>query len=80
VQSLRKVRVVHLKLAAVLALSCPAVFFIAQNTGVVSISFLVWQASLSIALLIFFSLLLGLLLGWFGHGYFLHRAQQKTPA
>lgn len=63
----------NLKLVLILILSSLAVVFIAQNVAVVEISFLFWRASMSSALLIFFTLTIGFLLGWFLHGYFLHR-------
>lgn len=63
----------NLKLALILILSSLAVVFIAQNVAVVEISFLFWRASMSSALLIFFTLTIGFLLGWFLHGYLLHR-------
>lgn len=62
-----------LKLILMLFLSSLAVLFIAQNVAMVEIGFLFWQVSMSSALLIFFTLLTGLILGWFMHGYLLHR-------
>lgn len=50
-----------------------AVIFIAQNAAVVEIGFLYWRFSLSSALLIFFTLLMGFVLGWFLHSYLLYR-------
>lgn len=63
----------NLKLVLMLLLSSLAVLFIAQNVAVVEIAFLSWRTSLSSALLIFFSLMTGFVLGWFMHGYLLHR-------
>lgn len=62
-----------MKLVLMLMLSSMAVLFIAQNVAVVEIAFLFWRASLSSALLIFFSLMTGFVLGWFMRGYLLHR-------
>lgn len=62
-----------MKLVLMLILSSLAVLFIAQNVAVVEIAFLFWRASMSSALLIFFSLMTGFVLGWFTHGYLLHR-------
>jgi uncharacterized integral membrane protein len=56
-----------------LILSSLAVLFIAQNVAVVEISFLYWRASMSSALLIFFSLMIGFVLGLITHSYRLHR-------
>jgi uncharacterized integral membrane protein len=61
------------KLILVLLLSSLAVIFIAQNVAVVEIGFLFWRASISSALLIFFALLMGFVLGWSTHVYLLYR-------
>ena len=63
----------NFKLTLILILSSFAVLFIAQNSNVVEIGFLFWRASMSSALLIFFTLMIGFLLGWFIHSYFLYR-------
>lgn len=63
----------NFKLALILILSSLAVIFIAQNVTVVEIGFLFWRVSLSSALLIFFTLMTGFILGWFMHGYLLYR-------
>ena len=67
----------NLKLVLILLLSSLAVVFIAQNMAVVEIGFLAWRASMSTALLIFFTLLLGFLLGWILHGYLLYRKSKR---
>ncbi len=67
------------KLALILILSSLAVVFIAQNVAVVEIGFLFWKASMSSALLLFFTLMIGFLLGWFFHGYLLHRESRGEP-
>lgn len=63
----------NLKLLLMLMLSSVAVVFVAQNVAVVEIRFLFWRVSMSSALLIFFTLMTGFVLGWFMHGYLLHR-------
>lgn len=63
----------NFRLTLILILSSFVVLFIAQNSNVVEISFLFWRASMSSALLIFFTLLIGFLLGWFIHSYLLYR-------
>jgi uncharacterized integral membrane protein len=63
----------NLKLILILILSSLAVVVIAQNVAVVEIGFLFWRASMSSALLIFFTLVMGFLLGWFLHSYLLYR-------
>ena len=67
----------NLKLVLILLLSSLAVVFIAQNMAVVEIGFLTWRTSMSTALLIFFTLLLGFLLGWILHGYLLYRKSKR---
>lgn len=67
-----------LKLLLILVLSSMAVIFIVQNSvEVVQVSFLYWRASLSSALLIFFTLMIGFVLGWFLHSYLLYRKSRK---
>lgn len=63
----------NLKLTLILILSIMGVLFIVQNSAVVEIGFLFWRASMSSALLIFFTLMAGFLLGWFLHSYLLYR-------
>ena len=67
----------NLKLALMFLLSSLAVIFIMQNTAVVEISFLYWGASMSSALLIFLTLVLGFILGWFLRSYLLYRKSKK---
>lgn len=54
-----------------------AVLFIAQNVAVVEIGFLFWRVTMSSALLIFATLVMGLLLGWFMHSYLLYRKSKN---
>jgi uncharacterized integral membrane protein len=63
----------NLKLALSIVLASVAVLFIAQNVAVVEIGFLAWKTSMSSALLMFFVLVIGFLLGWSVHGYLAHR-------
>jgi len=67
----------NLRLTLVLILGSMAVLFIAQNSNVVEIGFLYWRASMSSALLIFFTLMIGFLLGWFLHSYLLYRKSRS---
>lgn len=69
----------NLRLTLVLILSSLAVLFIAQNSNVVEIGFLFWSASMSSALLIFFTLMIGFLLGWFLHSYLAYRKSRDEP-
>lgn len=63
----------NLKLMLILMLSSLAVVFIAQNVAMVEIDFLFWKASMPSALLIFFTLMIGFVLGWSLHNYLLYR-------
>jgi uncharacterized integral membrane protein len=67
----------NLRLTLILILGSMAVIFVAQNAAAVEISFLYWRFSLSSALLIFFTLLMGFVLGWSLHSYLLYR-RSKT--
>jgi len=69
----------NFKLTLILIFSSLVVVFIAQNVAVVEIGFLFWRVSMSSALLIFFTLMMGFLLGWFFHGYLLHRESRGEP-
>jgi uncharacterized integral membrane protein len=63
----------NLKLILILIVASLAVMFVAQNVVPVEIGFLFWRASMSSSVLIFFTLMTGFILGWFLHGYLLHR-------
>ena len=63
----------NLKLVLILLLASLAVVFVAQNVAIVEIGFLFWKASLSSALLIFFTLMIGFVLGWSLHSYLAYR-------
>lgn len=67
----------NLKLTLILLLTSMAVVFITQNVAVVEIGFLFWRASMSSALWIFFTLVVGFLLGWFIHSYLGYRKTQR---
>jgi len=67
----------NLRLTLVLILGSLAVIFIAQNVAMVEIGFLYWRASMSSALLIFFTLMIGFLLGWFLHSYLLYQKSKS---
>lgn len=61
------------KLILVLILIGLAVLFIIQNIAVVEIQFLFWSIQMSRSLLIFFLLAIGIIIGWFLHGYLNYR-------
>ncbi|MBU0681625.1 MAG: LapA family protein [Proteobacteria bacterium] len=60
----------HSKLVVSLILAGLAVLFVVQNVAVVEISFMFWSIAMSRALLIFFVLATGIVIGWLLHGYF----------
>jgi len=61
------------KLVLVIVLTSLVVMFITQNVAVVEVSFLFWSISMSRALLIFFLLVIGFIIGWFLHSYLSYR-------
>ena len=61
------------KLLFVLIVAGLAVLFIIQNVAVVEIRFLFWSIQMSRSLLMFFLLAIGIIMGWFLHGYFDYR-------
>lgn len=65
----------NIKLLIIISLASLAVWFVAQNAAVVELSFLFWSFPVSSALLIFFTLLTGFVLGWLLHSY---RAYRKS--
>jgi putative membrane protein len=65
-------------LVLILALAGFAAIFIIQNVAAVDVNFLLWSISMSRALLIFFTLSIGFLLGWFLHSYYSYR--KSKPA
>lgn len=65
--------VLNTKLVFILTLIGLFVFFIIQNTSVVDIHFLFWTVSMSRALMIFFILAIGIIIGWLLHSHFTHR-------
>lgn len=70
----------NFKFMLMLCLSGMAVVFIAQNVAIVEISFLFWRSSMSSAVLIFLSLMIGCVFGWFLHGHLLQRKLRGTKA
>jgi lipopolysaccharide assembly protein A len=54
-----------------------ALIFVAQNIDVVTMKFLLWEISMSRAVLLFFSLLTGFIVGWLLHSYLSYRKDKK---
>lgn len=67
----------NFKITLVVILVCLALIFVAQNINVVTMSFLFWEISMSRAVLLFFSLLIGFIIGWFLHSYLSYRKDKK---
>lgn len=61
------------KLLLILILAGVAVLFIIQNAAVVEIQFLFWSMQMPRSLLMFFLLAIGIIIGWFLHGYLKYR-------
>ena len=61
------------KMLLILILSGLAVLFIIQNVAVVEIQFLFWATQMPRSLLMFLLLSVGVIIGWFLHGYVRHR-------
>ncbi len=61
------------KLVAAIVIVSLCVVFLIQNVASVDVVFLLWSITLSRALLIFFTLLIGFVLGWFLHSYVAYR-------
>ena len=67
----------NFKITLVVILVCLALIFVAQNIQVVTVSFLFWEISMSRAILLFFSLLIGFIIGWFLNSYLSYRKDKK---
>jgi len=67
----------NFKITLVVILACLALIFVAQNIEVVTVRFLFWEISMSRAILLFFSLLIGFIIGWFLNSYLSYRKDKK---
>lgn len=65
------------KLISLLLLAGLAVLFIIQNVAVVEIQFLFWSIKMSRSLLMFFLLAIGIIIGWFLHGFLKHQKRKS---
>lgn len=63
----------NFKLAVGLALVLIVVVFIAQNTAVTELRFLFWALVMSRSLMMFLLFGIGIVAGWFLHGYSIAR-------
>jgi uncharacterized integral membrane protein len=69
----------NVKLILLIILASLAVIFLTQNVAAVEVTFLLWSISMSRALLIFFTLSIGFILGWFLHSYLSYRKAKNEP-
>jgi len=67
----------NFKIILVTILAGICLIFLAQNIQVVTVSFLSWEISMSRSVLIFFTLLIGFVIGWFLHSYLAYRKDKK---
>jgi len=65
----------NFKIILLMIVASLAVVFVIQNVSAVTVSIFFWEISLSLALLVFFVLAFGFVIGWFLHSFF---AYQKT--
>ena len=65
------------KMITLLVLVSLATVFILQNMSVVELHFLVWQMSMSRALMFLLLVLVGVAIGWLLRGHVLHKARRK---
>jgi uncharacterized integral membrane protein len=68
---------INIKLTVGLILLVLLLTFIIQNAVVVPVHFLLWTLSMSRSLIILFSILLGIVLGWFLRSYVYHKWQKN---
>lgn len=69
----------NFKLILLIILASLAVIFLVQNVAAVEVTFFLWSISMSRALLIFFTLIVGFILGWFLHSYMSYRKEKDEP-
>jgi uncharacterized integral membrane protein len=69
----------NFKLIAIIILVSIAAIFLVQNVAAVEVTFLFWSISMSRALLIFFTLVIGFILGWSLNSYFSYRKAKNEP-
>ena len=67
----------NLKLVGMLVLVALAAIFVLQNANVVELHFLLWQISMSRALMYAVLLLIGIAIGWLLRGHVLQKARRK---
>jgi len=66
------------KMGIVAILVLFVLIFLAQNIEVVTVKFIFWELSMSRAVLLFFSLLLGFVIGWFLNSFLSYRKDKNN--
>lgn len=67
----------NFKIGLIAILALVALIFLAQNIEVVTVSILLWEISMSLAVMIFFLTLIGFMIGWSLHSYLSYRKTKK---
>lgn len=67
----------NFKIGLVAVFAVIALIFLAQNIDVVTMKFLLWELSMSRAVLLFFSLFTGFMIGWFLNSYLSYRKDKQ---
>ena len=70
----------NFKIGLVAILAFIVLIFLAQNYDVVTVKFLLWDLSMSRAVLLFFSLLIGFIIGWFLNSYLSYRKNKRVSS
>ena len=70
----------NLTIILMVIVACLAVVFTIQNVAAVKVSIFFWEISLSLALLIFFTLAIGFIMGWFLHSFWAYHKEKKEIA
>lgn len=70
----------NFKIIIIVVAACLSVLFVIQNVEAVTVSIFFWKISLSLALLIFFTLAAGFLIGWFLHSFLAYRRDRREVA
>ena len=73
----KKEATMNLRLMLILLPVCIAVVFLIQNVEAVEVRFLFWSIAVSSAIVIFFTLIIGFLVGWFLHSFLSYRKSKK---
>jgi uncharacterized integral membrane protein len=70
----------NFKIGLIAILALFVIIFLAQNIEVVKVSFLFWEVSMSRAVLLFFSLLIGFIVGWILHSFLSYRKNKRASS